>query len=450
MKLLAKVAIALTLVLGCVPLLAQDPEEPQNPPGPEVEAPPPAPPRTTDAMEIGPSAPHMSSYGFATPPGWALSAALAPSFIFDSNPLFQSPAVSDEAIHLSGIADLTYVARHNVYQAAYLAGWSGYERYTALDMTQQTLTQTWWHEFSKKSSITVHLKLDRYPTWGGSAFSQSSFGVLLLGLTGLNGLSLRSNASMAQSGLDYTRRMGRHSTVYSNVTIGVAKYVPSSKIELIQLLTAPRSSTWSESIAIGVSHQLKAGQFLGLETTSSFFYITVPDNNINVSYVNAYYKRDLRNGWGFSLSAGPQFIHEQHGSTSPNLYLTAAAQRVTLRSSVRMAITHSYQLGMAQGNLSTWNALGSAERAVRRRMFVGTFANYSQSVSPVSVGDLGTGNTNTLIVAGDAGARLTPKLVWFVNYGFCRQKGALTQERQIDKQMFVTGISLNFNSIFSR
>jgi hypothetical protein len=42
------------------------------------------------------------------------------------------------------------------------------------------------------------------------------------------------------------------------------------------------------------------------------------------------------------------------------------------------------------------------------------------------------------------------RVVWFANYGYDRQKGALTLEKQIGKQEFVTGFAFNVDSLFSR
>jgi hypothetical protein len=66
------------------------------------------------------------------------------------------------------------------------------------------------------------------------------------------------------------------------------------------------------------------------------------------------------------------------------------------------------------------------------------------------VGELLSGQTNNFIVAGEGGIKVARRVVWFANYGYDRQKGALTLEKQIGKQEFVTGFAFNVDSLFSR
>jgi hypothetical protein len=52
--------------------------------------------------------------------------------------------------------------------------------------------------------------------------------------------------------------------------------------------------------------------------------------------------------------------------------------------------------------------------------------------------------------AADGGIRMTRHLVWFANYGFGLQEGALTLQNKIYRQQFLSGISFNVDRLFPR
>jgi hypothetical protein len=452
MKFLAKVAMAILLILGALPLLAQDPAEPQSPSEPGTEAPPPVAPMASGAMEIPRVVSHMNSYGFETPPGWNLAAAASALAIYDTNPLFQTVPSGDVAQNYTGIACLSYLSRHSAYQAAYTGSWVGYDKYSGLDSTRQSLTQTWWHQQSARTDYTFKLNLSEYPTWGGSSFSQSAFGSIVLGLTGMTALELRSNARRVDGSGSMQQKVGRRGSIRVSFDGGVIKFTPSSRIQLVDLLTAPASSTVTGSVAVSYDYKINSRRSVGIIADTGYVYFTTPDYSASNESISVRYAERFRNGWSYSISAGPQFLRVQQGAgtTQTSMALSATGFHRTERSSVSAEVRRRYEMGVAQGNYSLWYMNVQAERAVRRRCFIGAFVNYTQSSSPIPVGELLSGQTNNFIVAGEGGIKVARRVVWFANYGYDRQKGALTLEKQIGKQEFVTGFAFNVDSLFSR
>ncbi|MDR3764889.1 MAG: hypothetical protein P4M01_12425 [Acidobacteriota bacterium] len=440
------VLIAASLMLFLTPgtLAAQGTDDSAD--SSAAPAPPPSPAILFDSdVTVSQSVGHVYSYGFDMTPGWNLGVSVAPSVMYDTNPLLQYSPVSDKAMQVSGLADLTYLGRHDTYQAILTGRWSEYSRYNPLNSLDGELKQTWYHEASRRTNTTSYLKLQRYPSWGGSAFSRSAFGSLVLALTGLDALALKSKVDTAYAGQDVSHQFNRHSWLSADVSGGVSKFIPASNIELVQLLTAPASSTWNGRGHIQYMYRVNGKHVVGVGGGSSYYSITNPENNVTVNDVVAYYRVDLK-GWSMGVSAGPQWIRDNR-QTSMRMQFGGNVQHTTRRTSIMVSATDQYQVGMAQGNLGVWTVEASAERALSSRSFVGSFFRYTKSNSPLGTGQITEGYTDSTIAAAEGGYKLGRNLIWFANYGYCQQKGSLTSEETVYKHIFVTGISFTMNGL---
>jgi len=436
------VVLATLMVLPGVLASAQDTEQPPPPPVHDSQP----------EMEIPASTPHLSSYGTAIPPGWNVSMAADALGVYDSNPAFLVQAEGDEAQRYSGNLALTYVSKHTFYQADYMPSLSRYRQFTSLNSTDQNLSQSLWQDVSTRTGLGWRLSIRQYPSWGGSAFSSSSFGSLLMQLSGLTGLNLLSRVSSVNTGFAMEHRLNRRSRFNLDLSGGVSKYVHMDSNQLISLLTAPDSSTWSGQVNASYTYHLSAHRMLGVGVASSYLLFTSQNYHIAAESAAVSYSENLRDNWSYSISVGPEIRAQQRssGGVQPGLSLNLSASHKTRKSDFRASVVNSYQTGQAQGNLTSWNALLSFEHAIRRRWFAGVFTNYQRSESLVASGPLGTGMTQSFAPAVDGGARLSRHVVWFANYGFSLQKGALTTQQNLYRQQFVTGLSFNVDSLFPR
>ncbi len=411
---------------------------------------PPTPLQETESMEVAPLAPHVTDYGFMVPAGWNVATAIDALGVYDSNPAFQFQPVGDAAQRYSGNFSLSYLAEHTVYQATYEPSFSYYRKFTSLDSADQNFSQTMWHDLSPHTSIGWRLDVNKYPAWGGSAFSNSSFGALLMQLSGLTALNLQSNVLNTNTGLTLEHKVSRRSRVQAYVTGGVTKYTQSDSSQFVSLLTEPDSRTWSGQASLFYDYQLGAHRSLGAGVSDYYFFFTTQDYHMTVQSVVLRYSESLRDNWTYSVSAGPQFQEDQHPAPAiqPGLSLNFDLVHRTKKSSFRTSIVSSYQAGQAQGNLTSWTGLVRFEHAIGKRYFAGGFGSYMRSDSPVSTGSLGTGVTQSFAPAVDGGVRLTRHLVWFTNYGFSVQQGVLTEQKNIYRQQVVSGLSLNVDRLF--
>jgi len=423
--------------------VAQDQDMEQLPPPPVQEA---------ATMEIAPPAPaHVTSYGFAIPPGWNMAVAVDALGVYDSNPAFQLQPVGDVAQRYSGNVLLSYVAAHTVYEAAYIPSFTFYRQFTSLNSAEQNLSQTLWHDVSPHTSFSWRLDALKYPSWGGSSFANSSFGSLLMQLSGLTALNLESKVSNASTGFTLEHKLSAHSHIQADFSGGVTKYVHSDSNQVVSLLTEPDSSTWYGQMNAFYDYQLSAHRTLGAGVSSSYFLFTTQDYHLMEQSVALRYAQVLRSGWAYTASAGPQFRENQQSSgiLQPGLGLNLDLVHKNRRSAFRASVGSSYQIGQAQGNLTSWTASVSFEHSIGKRCFAGVFGNYQRSESLVNSGPLGTGVTQTVAPAIDGGVRLTRHLVWITNYGFSSQVGVLTQQTAIYRQQFVSGLSFSLDRLFA-
>ncbi len=435
--------IAILSMMPGMRAMAQDEDLEQIPP-PALE--------DAESMEIPLSAPHISNYGFVIPPGWNIGVAADGMGVYDSNPTSSSEATGDAAQRYSGNASLTYLSKHTAYQADYLPSATYYRQITGLNSTEQDLNQTLWHQVSGQTSFGWHFDARKYPSWGGSAFSNSSFGSLLMELSGLTGLNLMSKISTGTTDFNVEHRLNHRSCLHAAIGGGVTKYVHSDSDQMLGLLMAPDSSTWSGQMGFSYDYQLNAHRSVGAGASSSYVLFTTQNYHMMTQSMTIRYEEKLRDGWGYSVSVGPEFREEQLvlPKVQPGLSLNLNAGRRNRKSAFGASVVSTYQMGQAQGNLTRWTALLSFEHSIGRRGFAGAFGNYQRSQSLVATGPLGTGTTQTVAPAVDGGVRLGQHVVWFANYGFSAQMGALTQHQDIYRQQFVSGLSFHVDNLFSR
>jgi len=416
----------------------------------DLEQLPPPSVQKAQPMEIPASAPHVINYGFKVRPGWNLGMASDALGVYDNNPASLPQPSGDAAQRYSGNLSLAYLSQHTTYQADYIPSASYYRQFTSLNNTEQSLTQRVWHAVSARTSFDWHLDARQYPSWGGSSFPSSSFGSLLMQLSGLTGLDLKSNVSSANMGFMLHRKLNKHSSINAGVGGGVSKYVQINSNQIAGLLTAPDSSTWGGLMALSYDYQLSTRRSLGAGISGSYFLFTGANYHTIEQTASLHYSERFRNGWAYSIAAGPELREQQRssGSIQPGLSLSFDVGRKTRRSSYRANVQRSYQIGQAQGNLTSWTASLSAERGVGRRGFAGVFASYLRSVSEVSVGQFGTGTTQSFAPAFTGGIRLGRHLIWFANYGLSAQDGVLTHQSNIHRQQFVSGFSFRTDSLF--
>jgi len=432
--------IVILMLLPGALALAQDEDQFQLPSPPRQEAAP---------LEIPPLAPHVNSYGFEVPPGWNMAMAIDALGVYDSNPAFQLQPSGDEAQRYSGNVSLTYLAQNTVYQTTYLPSFTYYRQFTTLNSANQNISQTLWHQVDRKTSVTWRLDAAKFPSWGGSSFSNSVFGSLLMQLSGLTALNLVSKVSDATTGFTLEHKPSLRSHLQLDVSGGVTKYVHSDSNQFLSLLTSADSSTWYGQTGLIYDYQLSAHRTLGVGVSASYFLFTAQNYHLMEQSAVLRYQEMLGNHWSYTVSIGPQFREQQLSSAAlqPGLSLSAGVAHKTLRSSFRASVMSSYQMGQAQGNLTTWVASTSFERSIGKRVFAGVFATYQRSQALAS-GPLGLGTTQTVAPALDGGVRLSRHLVWFANYGYGLQQGVLTMQKNISRQQVVTGLSLNVDRLF--
>ena len=433
--------ITILLAMSKAPALAQDTEEI-----------PPAPLQDVQVMEIPPAEPHVNDYGFVILPGWNLGMTIDALGVYDTNPAFLVDPAGDVAQRYSGSVSLSYLARHTVYQAAYFPSVTYYRNFTTLNSTDQDLSQTLWHEFSPRTDFSWRLDAREYPSWGGSAFASSSFGSLLMELSGLTALNLESKVKNASTGFTLQHRLNHRSHVQFDASGGVTKYAHSNSNQFLSLLTAPDSSTWSGQVGLFYTYQLNAHRTMGAGISASYFLFTLQNYHQMEQAALFRYSEIFSKDWSYSASVGPGLREQQNasGKIQPVLSLNLDLEHKTKKSAFRANVVNSYQMGLAEGNLTGWVALLSFEHSVGKRGFAGVFATYQRSQSAVSVGPLGTGLTQSVAPALDGGIRLARHLVWFANYGVGVQEGVLTQQNKIYRQQFLTGLSINVDRLFPR
>ena len=411
---------------------------------------PPAPLQDVQVMEIPPSEPHVNDYGFVIRPGWNLGMTIDAIGVYDTNPAFLVQPAGDVAQRYSGSVSLSYLARHTVYQAAYFPSFTYYRNFTTLNSAEQQLSQTLWHEFSPRTDFSWRLDAREYPSWGGSAFANSSFGSLLMELSGLTALNLESKVKNASTGFTLEHRLNHRSHLQVDVSGGVTKYAHSNSNQFVSLLTAPDSSTWSGQMAIFYNYQLNAHRTVGAGISASYFMFTLQNYHQMEQAAVFRYAEILSKNWSYSVCVGPGFREQQNSSEKiqPVLSLNLDLEHKTRKSAFRASVVNSYQMGLAQGSLTDWIALLSFEHSVGKRGFAGVFATYQRSDSAVAVGPLGTGITQSVAPAVDGGIRLARHIVWFANYGVGLQEGVLTQQNKIYRQQFLIGFSFNVDRLF--
>lgn len=418
----------------------------------DMEQIPPPPLQDSQMLEISPSVPHMTSYGYAIPAGWNIGIAADAMGVYDSNPLFLAQPSGDEAQRYSGNAFLTYLSKRTVYQADYMPSFTYYRQYSELNSTEQNLSQTLWHDASAQTGYGWRFDAKKYPSWGGSTFASSSFGSLLMQLSGLTGLNLVSKVSAASTGFTLDHRLNHHSHVRADFSGGVTKYAHSNTDEFLSLLTATDSSTWSGLMSLVYDYQLNTHRSLGVGVSGGYLLFTAENYHLITQTVGFRYSETLPHSWSYSVSVGPEFREQQRasGTIQPGLNLNFDMGRKTRKSAFRAGAVSSYQMGQAQGNVTSWVALVSLEHSIGRRYFAGVLGNYQRSESLVASGQLGTGSTQTVTPAVDGGIRLDRHVMWFANYGFSAQNGVLTQRETIYRQQFISGLSFNVDSLFPR
>ena len=434
-----KFAISMLIMMSGALALAQDQEQIPSPPLQEAES-----------MEVAPSAPHVNNYGVVIPAGWNMALAIDALGVYDSNPAFQLQPAGDAAQRYSGNLSLSYLAEHTIYLASYIPSFTYYRQFTSLNSADQSFDQTVWHDVSPHTSFGWRLEANKYPSWGGSAFANSSFGPLLMELSGLTALNLESKVSNASTGFTVEHKLSGHSHIQADISGGATKYVHSDSGQFVSLLTAPDSSTWAGQMSLLYDYQLSSHRTLGVGVSGSYFVFTTQNYHVMTESAVLRYSEVLRDGWAYTASVGPQFIEEQLSSQplQPGLSLDFGLIHKTRKSSFRASVGNSYQIGQAQGNLTSWTGLVTFEHAIGKRYFAGGFGSYLRSDSPVTTGSLGTGVTQSFAPAVDGGVRLTRHLVWFTNYGFSVQQGVLTEQKNIYRQQFVSGLSLNVERLF--
>ncbi len=186
--------------------------------------------------------------------------------------------------------------------------------------------------------------------------------------------------------------------------------------------------------------------------SASYFLFTLQNYHQMEQAALFRYSEIFSKDWSYSASVGPGLREQQNasGKIQPVLSLNLDLEHKTKKSAFRANVVNSYQMGLAEGNLTGWVALLSFEHSVGKRGFAGVFATYQRSQSAVSVGPLGTGLTQSVAPALDGGIRLARHLVWFANYGVGVQEGVLTQQNKIYRQQFLTGLSINVDRLFPR
>jgi len=435
-----KVAIVATLILLAGTLaLAQDDNQFPVPPVQPAEQ-----------METAPSAPHITSYGFEVPPGWNVAMAADAIGIYYSNPAFQLQSESDGAQRYSGNVSLSYLAQHTIYQATYLPSFTYYHHFSTLNAADQNLSQNLWHQVNGRTNWTLTMDAQKFPSWGGSSFSSSVFGSLLMQLSGLTALNLVSKVSEASTGFMLEHKPSLRSHLQLDVSGGVTKYVHSDSNQLLSLLTSADSSTWYGQAGVIYGYELSTHRTIGFGASASYFLFTAQDYHVMEESVVLRYEELLSKNWTYSVSVGPQFREQQSAAAiQPGLSLDAQVVRKTLKSSFRASAVSSYQMGQAQGNLTSWTASTAFEHSIGKRAFAGVFGTYQRSELLAS-GPLGTGATQTVAPAAEGGFRILRHLVWFANYGYGLQQGVLTQQKNIGRQQFLTGISCNVDRVLPR
>lgn len=415
-----------------------------------MEQPVPPPVMDTQLVDIPLSPPHLTSYGVVIPPGWNFGLTADALGVYDSNPAFQPQQIGDEAQRYSGNASLTYLSKHTVYQTVYAPSCTYYQQFTSLNSTEQNLSQSLWHDFSSHTSFAWRLDAHKYPSWGGSSFANSSFGALLMQLSGLTGLNLSSKVSNVTTGFTLEHKLSNRSHIHADFSGGVSKYVHSDSNQILNLLTAPDSSTWSGQMSLFYDYQLGEHRSLGAGVSNSYFLFTAANYHAITQTTVLRYSQTLGSGWSYTAAVGPELREQQDspGSVQPGLSLNFDIGQKTRKSAFRATVSNSYQIGQAQGNLTSWAASALFEHAIGRRCFAGAFGNYQRSESQVSAGSLGTGITQTFSPAVDGGIRLNRHMTWFANYGFSAQKGVLTQQQNIYRQQIVSGLSFNVDNLF--
>jgi hypothetical protein len=380
-----------------------------------------------------------------------MSVAIDALGVYDSNPAFLLQPTGDAAQRYSGNVSVSYLAAHTIYQAAYIPSFTYYRQLTSLNSAEQSLSQTLWHDLSPHTSVGWRLDANKYPSWGGSAFANSSFGSLLMQLSGLTALNLMSKVSSASTDITVEHKLSSRSHLQADFSGGVTKYVHSDSNQFLTLLTAADSTTWYGQMSVSYDYQLGTHRTLGAGVSSSYFLFTAQNYHAMTQSAVLRYSEILRDGWSYSASVGPEIREDQQSSEmlQPGLSLNVDLVHKTRRSAFRGSVVSSYQMGQAQGNLTSWVALLSFEHSIGKRCFAGVFGNYQRSQSLVASGPLGTGVTQTVAPAVDGGVRLTRKLVWFTNYGFSSQEGILTQRKNILRQQIVSGLSLNIDRLFA-
>lgn len=433
-------------------LLAQSSDDSSKPSWQEIETPPPAPVLASDDMEVPLTVPHMYNYGFVPPPGWNLAGALNAVGEYDSNPIAAPSAKGSPVQRYSGLGVLTYRARHDAYQLAYNGSWVNYTDFHGLSATRHYLDQSYWHQISNRTDFRIYQNLRRYPMWGVSAFGQSSLGALLLALSGLSSIDLRSNVDGATTGVEFTHRVGKRDSIHVNMLGNVDKYKPDSNSALGQLLEAPPSSTWAGTGDIFYDHRLNGHRQIGAGVGLTYFAFTEMGNSMLAERFVLRYSDLLFGRWAYSVSAGPQFLNnrQSHGANYTSVMVTGDISRKTSKSVITFKAERGYTTGYAQSSISNWQISGSAERIIGRRSYIGAYVNAWENQTYANTGQILPGSTHVTSVSGSAGTHLTQNLIWFVNYGFVDEEGVLTLRKQITKQQFATGVTLSMDRLFSR
>lgn len=403
-------------------------------------------------MEIPTPISHVAPNGFLIPSGWNLGLAADSLGLYDSNPASLPESNGDAGQRYSGNLSLSYLSRHTVYQTNYAPSFTYYHQFNSLNSTKQSLSQSFWHHATSKTGVGWTLNLKRFPSWGKSAFADSSFGSLLMELSGLTGLNLKSKVSSADTSFTIEHRPSRRSIFHVDMEGRVDKYTHSNSSQFLSLLTVADSSTWSGGTGLYYDYQLSAHRSLGAVISNSYFLFTAQNQHSTTQSAMLRYSETFRNDWTFLVSAGPELQERQHLShgIQPGVSFNFDLRHKSRKSALRTSVVRHLQIGQAPGNLTDWTASLSAERAIGRRYFAGVFGDYQRSQSQVNVGQIGIGSTQTFASGLDGGIRIGHHTVWFANYGFSAMSGVLTQHTGIYRQQVLSGLSFNVDSLFAR
>jgi hypothetical protein len=389
----------------------------------------------------------LSVWGTPVPGGLRVNASTEVLAIYDTNPnLSPQTAPSDVVSSFTGLMDVTDFTGRTQFEASYLPQYLMYRRFGELNSMRHTFHGLMTHDVSKFTRMDWTVNVRKYPIWDGSLASVE-FGSFLSALNGSPAQDLTSSVTNASTTLKVRHSLDARSHIEVVLDGALSKFSQSTNSLFIPGMPPPNSNTWSGGGSVAYDYDLTPRRSIGASVADTYFAFSPEISHEHYQYAHFRYQETFASGFTVDAGIGPGIREIQLSRrTEPGVDLSIGVNRKTPHSMLTARVTRTYEVGLVQGNLTTWYGVVAAQRQVGRHWLAGLYGNYTGSTYPTTAL---TANREVFTIGSQVGYRFGRQLTWLVNYGYSAQQGQVYEVGRVVKQQVASGFALDLDNLFT-